>query len=40
MKGVMPIRVKAQPWVPTPYMEKAVAFLLENGAAGLFLDPG
>ncbi len=27
-------------WVPTAYMKLAVKFLLEHGAAGLFLDPG
>jgi len=29
-----------QKWQPHPYQEKAKAFLLENAAAGLFLDPG
>ena len=28
------------PWNPLPYMKLAVKFLLEHGAAGLFLDPG
>ncbi len=31
---------RSQPWVPLPYMLKAVKFLLEHAAAGLFLDPG
>lgn len=29
-----------QPWLPLPYMRKAVKWLLEHGAAALFLDPG
>ena len=29
-----------QPWKPHDYQKKAVKFLLEHGAAGLFLDPG
>lgn len=28
------------PWKPEPYQRKAVKWLLERGAAGLFLDPG
>lgn len=28
------------PWLPKPYMKKAVKFLLEHAAAALFLDPG
>ena len=28
------------PWKPHDYQKKAVKFLLEHGAAGLFLDPG
>ena len=31
---------RPQKWVPTAYMEIAIKFLLEHGAAGLFLDPG
>jgi SNF2 family DNA or RNA helicase len=27
-------------WTPHPYQKKAVGHLLENGGAGLFLDPG
>jgi SNF2 family DNA or RNA helicase len=29
-----------QPWKPSPYMLKSVRFLLNRGAAALFLDPG
>lgn len=32
--------VSPQPWKPKHYMKKAVKFLLDHGAAGLFLDPG
>lgn len=31
---------KPRDWVPEPYMVEAAKFLLERGAAGLFLDPG
>ena len=36
------VRVEEGPqkWVPRPYMVKAVKWLVEHGAAGLFLDPG
>jgi len=27
-------------WAPLPYQEKALAFIIERGAAGLFLNPG
>ena len=30
----------AKPWKPHNYQKKAVKFLLEHGAAGLFMDPG
>lgn len=30
----------AQKWKPHNYQKKAIQFLLEHGAAGLFLDPG
>lgn len=30
----------AQPWKPHSYQKKAIKFLLEHAAAGLFLDPG
>lgn len=30
----------SEPWVPKPYQEEAVRFLIERAAAGLFLDPG
>lgn len=33
-------RVLPQKWLPLPYMKRAVKFLLEHGAAALFLDPG
>ena len=29
-----------QAWAPHPYQKKAIKFLLQHGAAGLFLDPG
>lgn len=29
-----------KPWIPLPYMKRAVKFLLEHCAAGLLLDPG
>lgn len=32
--------VDSEPWKPHNYQKKAVKFLLEHGAAGLFLDPG
>src|SRR3974390_2201839 len=35
-----PLKVFAKPWRPKPYMKKGVKWLLENAAAGLFLDPG
>lgn len=28
------------PWTPHPYQKHAIKFVLNNGAAGLFLDPG
>jgi len=31
---------KPQPWNPHGFQRKAIKFLLEHGAAGLFLDPG
>lgn len=30
----------ATPWSPHAYQKRAIKFLLEHGAAGLFLDPG
>lgn len=33
-------RPSAKPWTPRKYQKKAVKFLLEHGAAALFLDPG
>ncbi len=40
IKGA-PVRVeKGKRWSPHAYQKKAVKFLLEHGAAGLFLDPG
>jgi SNF2 family DNA or RNA helicase len=33
-------RAPAQIWQPKDYQKKCVTFLLEHGAAGLFLDPG
>jgi hypothetical protein len=30
----------ARPWIPTAWMQRAMRFLLEQGGAGLFLDPG
>lgn len=32
--------ISAVKWKPLPYMKTAVKFLIEHGAAGLFLDPG
>lgn len=34
------LRQSPLPWLPLPYMKKAVKWLLEHGAAALFLDPG
>ena len=31
---------KAVAWKPHPYQKKAVKFMISQGAAGLFLDPG
>lgn len=40
-EGEDPVRVEdSQPWKPKPYMKKAVRWMIERGAAGLFLDPG
>lgn len=36
----MSLGEEAQPWRPHKYQKRAVKFLLEHGAAGLFLDPG
>ena len=30
----------AKAWVPHPYQERALKFMLENAQSGLFLDPG
>lgn len=40
MKGGTTRRVGAQPFRPHSYQKKAIKFLLMNGAAALFLDPG
>lgn len=40
MTTMKPLLGSPQKWKPRPYMKKAVKFLLEHAAAGLFLDPG
>ena len=30
----------SEPWIPHEYQKKAVQFMVQQGAAGLFLDPG
>lgn len=34
------LQLSPQPWLPLPYMKKAVKWLLEHAAAALLLDPG
>lgn len=34
------LQYSSKPWIPSAYMKRAVKWLLEHSAAGLFLDPG
>lgn len=38
--GLRIARPSHEPWTPWAYQERAVQFLMERGAAALFLDPG
>ena len=40
MREDAPLRLAPVPWRPTPYMLRAVKFLVEHAAAGLLYDPG
>jgi hypothetical protein len=40
MTSFVPFKASPEPWKPRDYMKKAVKFLLGQGAAALFLDPG